>query len=587
MARLSIAVLFGVALAAGMASGAQAALTISTAPTQNVSCSNGSCTATAATAVLNVTDLQNLLAQAALSIHSGGLAKDIRINAEIAWANNNGLLFDCYGSLTINRPITSEATGKIVILTDTGGAGGSYGYGARGRLTFWDTTTLLLINGAKFPLFNSISSLAAAIAASPSGAFALANAYDATQDGVYSAAAVPTTFGGTFDGLGNTISNLTIDDPTPDDKVGLFATLGNTSVIRNLRLAKPAVTGGDGSGSGSIGAIAGGGSRFGNAQLQNISVSGAKITGGAMAFVGGLAGWFDFSIDGSSFTGTVTGGSQSVVGGLIGGGGAITNSTARGRVTGGDSSQVGGIAGTFAGVQNSSFSGTVSGGNGTPYSVLAGGIMGYNWNGDVISCRASGHVIVGKAALAGGVVGENGSSSIVTDSSSSADVTASNSSVIGGLAGESFGEISASYATGAVVGKANTAVGGFIGHNSHVLNDDYALGSATGGRGSKVGGFIGIDSSSISTSYSIGAVSGPTAGGFAGDNPGQVFTNDYWDITTSGTDQGAGNGNADGLAGLTDTQLKSKLPAGFDHSVWGQDPNINSGYPYLRANPPN
>jgi hypothetical protein len=81
-------------------------------------------------------------------------------------------------------------------------------------------------------------------------------------------------------------------------------------------------------------------------------------------------------------------------------------------------------------------------------------------------------------------------------------------------------------------------------------------------------------------------VSGGTVGGFAGYNPGQVMSDDYWDTTTSGTDQGAGNGVADGLAGLTDTQLKSKLPAGFDRKVWAQDPNINAGYPYLLANPP-
>ncbi len=41
-----------------------------------------------------------------------------------------------------------------------------------------------------------------------------------------------------------------------------------------------------------------------------------------------------------------------------------------------------------------------------------------------------------------------------------------------------------------------------------------------------------------------------------------------------------------GITGLTDAQLKSALPAGFDPNVWGQNPNINNGWPYLLANPP-
>jgi hypothetical protein len=588
MSRLWIGMLVGAALSAGMVSGAQAALTISTAPTQNVSCSNGTCTATAASAVLNVAELQSLLGQAPLSIHSGDLAKDIQIDAEIAWANDNGLLFDCYGSLTINRPITSEATGKIVILTGTGGTGGTYGYGPRGRLTFWDTTTLLLINGTKFPLFNSISSLAAAIAENPSGVFALANPYDAAQDGVYSSAPIPTALAGTWDGLGNTLSNLAIDDPTSGDNVGLFATLGNTSVIRNLRLAKPTISAADSVSGEGVGTLVGKGSRFGNAQLQNISVSGAKITGGAMMSVGGLAGGFEITIDKSSFSGTVVGGDQSVVGGLLGSGGSITDSTARGRITGGDNTQVGGIVGFFGSARNSSFSGTVRAGSGTPYGALAGGIIGYNENGTLVSCRASGLVIVGKATIAGGLVGENASGTSIANSSSSAEVTGANGSVIGGFAGESFGQISGSFATGAIVGKANTTVGGFIGHNSGTISDGYALGSATGGRGSTVGGFIGIDSSYLSTSYSIGAVSGETVGGFMGHNfGGRAVKDNDWDTTTSGTDQATGKGRDNGMTGLTDTQLKSQLPTGFDPSIWGQDPNINGGYPYLRGNPPN
>ena len=64
----------------------------------------------------------------------------------------------------------------------------------------------------------------------------------------------------------------------------------------------------------------------------------------------------------------------------------------------------------------------------------------------------------------------------------------------------------------------------------------------------------------------------------------------YWDLDTSGVSdhaEGAGNiPNDPGITGLTDAQLKSGLPHSFDPKIWGSNPNINDGYPYLRANPP-
>jgi hypothetical protein len=51
--------------------------------------------------------------------------------------------------------------------------------------------------------------------------------------------------------------------------------------------------------------------------------------------------------------------------------------------------------------------------------------------------------------------------------------------------------------------------------------------------------------------------------------------------------QGAGNiANDPGITGLTTQQLQSALPTGFDPKIWASNPNINNGYPYLRANPP-
>jgi hypothetical protein len=60
----------------------------------------------------------------------------------------------------------------------------------------------------------------------------------------------------------------------------------------------------------------------------------------------------------------------------------------------------------------------------------------------------------------------------------------------------------------------------------------------------------------------------------------------YWDIDTSSESQGCGQGDCSNITGLSDAQLKSGLPAGFDPKIWAQDPEINRGYPYLRNNPP-
>jgi hypothetical protein len=118
--------------------------------------------------------------------------------------------------------------------------------------------------------------------------------------------------------------------------------------------------------------------------------------------------------------------------------------------------------------------------------------------------------------------------------------------------------------------------------------DSYATGSATGGDNSSVGGFVGSIDQDMARSYSLGGASGgidSRVGGFAGyDSYGDSA--DYWDLDTSGLSEGCGQGNCTGITSLTDAQLKSGLPAGFDPAVWGQNASINNGYPYLLANPP-
>ena len=65
------------------------------------------------------------------------------------------------------------------------------------------------------------------------------------------------------------------------------------------------------------------------------------------------------------------------------------------------------------------------------------------------------------------------------------------------------------------------------------------------------------------------------------------FSDAYWDVTSSGVSQGAGNiDNDPGLTGLTTRQLKSGLPAGFEKSIWKEKNSINRGFPILIQNLP-
>ena len=76
-------------------------------------------------------------------------------------------------------------------------------------------------------------------------------------------------------------------------------------------------------------------------------------------------------------------------------------------------------------------------------------------------------------------------------------------------------------------------------------------------------------------------------GGFFGYYSSASVSHDYWDTQTSGSSNASGSQSfIPGITGVTTKQLKSKLPRGFDPTIWAQSPSINSGLPYLIDNPP-
>jgi hypothetical protein len=273
------------------------------------------------------------------------------------------------------------------------------------------------------------------------------------------------------------------------------------------------------------------------------------------------------------------------------------NSHAMGAVTAGFGGAAGGLVGLSLcctgglSITNSYATGAVSGYN-------AGGLISNLLPGETISgSHATGTVVGDGTSHAGGLVGYSGGT--IVNSYASGDVSQSGDQCAGGAGGLAGGGgaavISSSFATGSVTGPANAsyygcAVGGLVGNSDSQthISDVYATGDAKASE--YVGGLIGTNNGRAKQAYETGAVSqGQVTGGAMGQNHESSTTrvsSVYWDTTTSGQTKGVGKGQVGGITGLTDGQLKSGLPAGFDPSIWTENPSINGGLPYLLSNPP-
>ena len=100
---------------------AQANISISNKPTQNMSCDAGVCTETAKKAVLNVGNLQAMLANGDATVKAGRLAKDIDIDQALTWSGNSRLTLDAQRSVIVNQQVT--VTGKSALTVTTNDQG--------------------------------------------------------------------------------------------------------------------------------------------------------------------------------------------------------------------------------------------------------------------------------------------------------------------------------------------------------------------------------------------------------------------------------------------------------------------------------
>ena len=534
-----------------------------------------------------------------------GVSGNVNVNDAVSWSADTTLTLTASNDVNINANITATGnTAGLVILPNTANGGqtasgtGIYTLLNGASITLSGATPSLSIASIPYIVINSLGAVGSTtgtdlqgINGGLSGHYALGSNLDASGTSAWNGGAGFTPIGsqamaftGTFDGLGHTISNLTIDQSGASD-VGLFGFA--TGLIQNVGLVGASVTGNN-----NVGALVGYNGGTVNNSYATGSVSGNSYVGGLVGFndnsitnssssssvsgvtnVGGLVGINDYStITNSYATGTVSG-TGGNVGGLVGYGnyGSITNSHATGTVAGttavgglvgfnyggtnggtinnsyatghvsGTSGDVGGLVGyvDFGAIANSYATGSVTGvGN-------VGGLVGYN-QGSISNSHAGTGGVIGTGSYVGGLVGLNTNGGAISNSYATGSVTGSN--YAGGLAGGSIYSIStidSSYATGPVSGYA--IVGGLVGKDAGTVSNSYAAGRVTGN--TEVGGLVGWSYGAITASHATGAVSasGNQAGGLVG-NTAAAVSDSY------ATGAVSGSSYVGGLLGVAETE---------------------------------
>ncbi|MFU6985129.1 GLUG motif-containing protein [Pseudomonas paraeruginosa] len=425
------------------------------------------------------------------------------------------------------------------------------------------------------------------------------------------------SFNGTFDGLGNSISDLSVYDTSA--YVGLFSV--NNGIIRNLNLDHVWASGAQSSHYNTqVGTLAG----LNNGIISNVKASNIRVTGAShLNSLGGLVALNLGSIDGSSASGQVIGdGNTYAMGGLVGENiserrvATITNSRADvamsgrlldnygyhgagglvGRNTGriadsqsagslrlaGDNLNLGGLVGRNEGgsLVNVESSVNVTGqGNGGLY----GGLVGLDQHGDISRAKATGKVSGNGSEAIGGLVGKSLDSAIV-DSSATGDVSDLRGRYLGGLVGYNRGgSLTRVAAYGKVTAGAGSYVGGLLGYNRDAsLNSVQASGSVVASASQAIGGLIGWNQdSSITGARATGHVSdkqGQYLGGLLGYNKGGNHTG----LSASGNVDGGLNSRIGGLIGsnhnanLSDAHAEGDVSGNGAQAIGGLV-GLNSG----------
>ncbi|WP_175839937.1 GLUG motif-containing protein [Burkholderia contaminans] len=362
------------------------------------------------------------------------------------------------------------------------------------------------------------------------------------------------TFTGVFDGLGNTISRLSITNTGTN--VGLFGQ--STGYLANLTLDSLTVDGTSAAGARFVGGLVGDNlsGRITNVAAKNMSVA---YNGKEVVMMGGLVGRNLGTIDRANFSGRVAGtGNTLSVGGLVGANaGTIADSTASGDVTlsgrtvfpfdgpySPELQSAGGLVGMNDGlIVRSSSRGRVSGRENTS----TGGFVGVNF-GTIRDASANATVTAGKGSYVGGFAGKIRDSGTIANASASGLVSANGALAIGGFIGDNAsGTLDGVKSDGDVTDLASGHVGGLAGRNGGTIRNAYAAATVTAGRNSHAGGLVGTNLGTVSNASAHGPVRAGDAsdvGGLVGLNTGVVDT-----VQAAGNVTAGNNSRVGGLVG--------------------------------------
>jgi filamentous hemagglutinin family protein len=590
-----------------------------------------------------------------------GGSGDITVASNIAWTGGAGLTLSAYRNIGVNNGVTisNNGAGNLTLRADnTSNGTGAINFNGTGKVDFSASTgnVALLYNPSSFasptsyssnvltngswvaPQDKSVSTQLTAymlvnnangltnIATNAAGTYALGTDIDLTPIANFT----PIDFSGVFDGMGHTISNLTITNPGTSN-AGLFGAMSGTARNVNLTNANITVDGstsnvgviaGTSSGtltnvnaggmihvlsSGSVGGLVGNsnGTIWGSSASTGFDFSNATY----LNYVGGLAGQAN-GVNNSSASGSINAPlSAYAFGGLIGyGTAAISNSYATGNITAPFRRYVGGLVGydSYANVTNSYATGALTA-TGTR-SYTAGGLLGYGQNAtitnsysnsvlsftspnnyasvgglagnssyvNIVGSHFTGNISASNSSTVGGLIGYDSYNSNITNSYSTANITAGSNSTVGGLAGTLYRNLTNSFSTGNVTAGDNSYVGGLIGSqfsSSGSVAVSYALGAVTAGNNSTAGGLVGYNLAPLTDVYARGAVTagtGSTVGGLAGQNASSsaTVTNGY----SSGLVTVGSGSTAGGLVGI------QRINVPITTSYWD---NQASGFPTI------
>jgi hypothetical protein len=134
------------ASAALLATAAHADVTISSGKTKNMTCSSGRCSPTANKAVLNVSDLETMLASGNATVTTTGSgsvqATYIDIAASLTWSSSSVLTLDAdppngnlVTALNISAPVSVTGTGGLTI-NDPASTGWTFNFTGSGDIAF-------------------------------------------------------------------------------------------------------------------------------------------------------------------------------------------------------------------------------------------------------------------------------------------------------------------------------------------------------------------------------------------------------------------------------------------------------------------